>query len=95
MRVFINRVLKAAFPSFRQRKGAILNRLYGFNIATAGGVVSVEPIYNPLVLFEREGGIIRVTFSLGQPLATLLLFGVFPFINLVRFKELTLNLEDK
>ena len=90
MRLYQDRILIDRFPYLQSRKGRILNRLAGINFS-GREQVSVEPVYLPLVCFEKHGGVATVEINLHRPLWIVFLFSRWPYIHIQKVTEETIE----
>ena len=91
MKIYQNRVEIDNFPLFRKNKpGEWLTHLTGIHLSVQDNVV-VEPIYMPLVRFEKIGNVLLVSFATGRPLVDLWLSLRKPFIQIEKSTHFVLE----
>ena len=90
MRLYQDRILIDTFPDRRKRKGALLDRLVGINFS-GSEQVTVEPVYLPLICFEKHGGVATIEINWRKPLWVVFLFGRWPYINVQKVTEETVS----
>ena len=86
MRLYQDRVLIDTLPAWKKRKGALLNRLVGINFSVSERI-TVEPVYLPLVVVERWGGVATIEINGKGPLLIIFLFGSWPFVHIQKVTE--------
>jgi hypothetical protein len=86
MKIYHEGVEWTKVPTYRRRAGALFSRLVGINISKNRERFLVEPIYQAVLKWERQGGMTFITLAWNEPIAVIILMGRFPFVNIVKPK---------
>lgn len=92
MQVFLDLVPVDAFRRRKLRQGnRFLLILSGVSISTAGGEVSVEPVYTPLLTIDRRGSIVFVEIALGKSQLLAVISPFKPWLHFERMNRIVLG----
>ena len=73
--------------TFLYRKGAILDRLVGINTHQSNNEFTLQPIYHPLLRFEKQGDTIFIDAGWNTPKFTVVLLPNFPFVQFLKAEK--------
>jgi hypothetical protein len=92
MKVFLDLVPVDAFRRQKWRKGnKFLLMLSGISISTAGGELTVEPIYTPLLFIDRRGSLVFIEIAWMKPLLLVVVSSSRPFLHFERTDRIVLE----
>jgi len=95
MKIYTERIENGNFRNFKLfGKDCFACFLHGVNVSARENNVQVEPVYLPFISCEAHGGSAFIEISIGRPLAAVILFDRFPFIN-VCLLDNSIQLEDE
>ena len=84
MKIFHDGILWASIPTFSEKPGTFLNRLVRVNISQNKERILVEPIYQPVLKFDRRGDFTFVTISWNKPALVIIFMPAWPFATFVK-----------
>ena len=84
MKIYHDGVEWTRIPATRKRHGSFADRLVGINISQNKERILVEPIYQALLKFERQGDFTFITLSWDQSALVIVLMPTWPFLNFIR-----------
>ena len=76
---------------FWYRNGNVLERLNGINTHQTKDQFQLQPIYLPLLHFEKNGSFILIDFAWNKPLFTVVLMNSFPFVRVIKTEKIRME----
>lgn len=86
MKLFLDNIPLGDVPGPTRQPGEFFPRLVGFRLSSDGKCwESIEPVYIPLVRFQRRAGQVLIDINSDRPLVYITLQARRPFISIFRF----------
>ena len=84
MKIYSEGVEWTSVPQIRSRRASFFDRLVGINISKNKERILVEPIYQAVLSFEKQGDIVFITIGWDEPVLVIILMPSWPFVMFVR-----------
>ncbi len=83
MKVYLDNIPLGEVPAYARQVGEFFPRLVGVRVSSEGNIS--EPVYIPLLRFQRRAGQIYIEINTDRPLIYIPLQRRRPFFNIFRF----------